>query len=71
MKKLKNLIANNTLYKEAESQFLSVLKEHLDKNYEKWKKDSKQAEGQEVLVFTYRAGPTALIRILDAHPSLI
>ena len=45
MKKLKNLIANNTLYKEAESQFLSVLKEHLDKNYEKWKKDSKQAEG--------------------------
>lgn len=45
MKKLKNLIANNTLYKEAESQFLSVLKEHLDKNYEKWKKDSKLAEG--------------------------
>ncbi len=39
------ILWNNTLYKEAESQFLSVLKEHLDKNYEKWKKDSKQAEG--------------------------
>lgn len=45
MKKLKNMIANNTLYKEAASQFLIILKKNLNKNYEKWKKDSKQAEG--------------------------
>jgi hypothetical protein len=38
MKKLKNQIPNNTLYQEAESKYVNLLTEHLNKNYEIWKK---------------------------------